>query len=148
MRARIAIEGLKEARRRVDEMGERARRPEPFLRSPAVLRALQRSERRKFATGRFKRISPEWIARKRREGLETRTMVATGRLRAALEGARTPVRRTVYNSQLTWGIPGGRTSLYYAAIQAHRGRRAVVIDKIARDEIADRGAHFLATGFV
>jgi len=147
MRATLKIEGIREARHRVDEVGDRARRPEPALRSPEVLRALQMSERRKFTTGRFKRDTAAWVARKRREGLSQRTMEATGRLRSALENATAPVRRTVFNSQLTWGIRGGRSDLYYAVVQAGRGRRAVVIDRPARAEIAERVETFLAHGF-
>jgi len=147
MRQSLRIEGLREARRRVDEVGERASKPEPALRSDAVLHALQMSERRKFTTGRFPRDTKAWVDRKRREGLSLRTMQATGRLRSALENATAPVRRTVFNASLTWGIRGGRTDLYYARVQAQRGRRAVVIDKPARREISQRVEDFLATGF-
>lgn len=145
--SRLQVFGLKEAMARVDAVGERARRPEPALRSPQVLFALQESERRKFATGRFKRDSKAWVARKRREGLSTRTMVATGRLKAALENATPPVRRTVFNAMMTWGIPGGRTDLYYAAIQRRHGRNAVVVDPLAREHIAGTVQEFLAYGF-
>lgn len=146
-RQMLRVEGLMEARRRVDDVGERAAAPEPALRSPEVLTALQMSERRKFLTGRFRRATPEWVERKRREGLSTRTMQASGRLRSALENATPPVRRTVFNSQLTWGIRGGRTDLYYARVQARRGRRAVVIDRPARVKIAQRVEDFIAGGF-
>lgn len=148
MRALLKVDGIKESRRRVDEVGERARKPEPALRSSYVLRALQESEKRKFSRGRFKRDTPEWVARKRREGLSIRTMEATGRLRTSLEQALAPVRRTVYNATLTWGIRAGRTDLYYAAIQASRGRKAVVIDPLARDAIANRVEVFIAHGFL
>jgi hypothetical protein len=146
-RVLLRIEGLREARERIDDVGDRANRPEPALRSDRVLMALQMSERRKFSTGRFKRDTADWVARKRREGLSPRTMVATGRLKSSLENATPPVRRTVFNSTLTWGIRGGRTDLYYARVQAERGRRSVVIDKPARAEIAQRVEDFLANGF-
>jgi hypothetical protein len=146
-RVLLRIEGLREARERIDDVGDRANRPEPALRSDRVLMALQMSERRKFSTGRFKRDTDDWVARKRREGLSPRTMVATGRLKSSLENATPPVRRTVFNSTLTWGIRGGRTDLYYARVQAERGRRSVVIDKPARAEIAQRVEDFLANGF-
>lgn len=148
MRQSLRIEGLREARKRVDDVGARANAPEPALRSDAVLLALQMSERRKFATGRFKRDTKDWVDRKRREGLSPRTMQATGKLKSSLENATAPVRRTVFNSSLTWGIAGGRTDLYYARVQAQRGRRAVVIDKVARVEIAERVERFLAHGFL
>lgn len=145
---RLQVLGLREARLRIDEVGERARRPEPALRSPRTLFALQESERRKFSTGRFPRDSASWVARKRREGLSTQTMVATSRLKSALENSTPPVRRTVFNAMITWGIPPGRTDLYYAGIQAARGRRAIVIDRIAREEIAGGVQEFIAYGFM
>jgi hypothetical protein len=148
VRQSLQITGVREARERIDDIGDRARRPEPALRSAQVLMALQQSERRKFTTGRFKRASPAWVERKRREGLSPRTMQATGRLRSALENATPPVRRTVFNSQMTWGIRGGRTDLYYAVVQAGRGRRAVVIDRPARAQIAERVEGFIAHGFI
>lgn len=144
---RIQVIGLKEAMARVDEVGERARRPEPALRSPRVLFSLQESERRKFSTGRFRPDTRGWVERKRRMGLSTKTMVATGRLRDALVNATLPVRRTVFNQSMTWGIPGGRTDLYYAAVQRRKGRDAVVIDKLAREQIAGTVQEFLAYGF-
>jgi hypothetical protein len=147
MRQMLRIEGLHEARRRVDAVGDRAQRPEPVLRSDRVLMALQQSERRKFTTGRFKRDTRDWVERKRREGLSPRTMEATGRLRSALENAQAPVRRTVFNSSLTWGMRGSSDVARYAAIQAQRGRRAVVIDRPARAEVAQRVEDFLADGF-
>jgi hypothetical protein len=146
-RQTLRIEGLREARKRVDDVGHRAAAPEPALRSDAVLMALQMGERRKFSTGRFPRDTKAWVDRKRREGLSPKTMQATGRLKSNLENATPPVRRTVFNSSLTWGIRGGRTDLYYARVQAQRGRRAVVIDKLARREVAQRVEDFLATGF-
>lgn len=145
---RLQVTGLREAIHRVDEVGERARRPEPALRSPEVLFELQEAERRKFATGRFKPDTKAWIDRKRREGLSTRTMVASGRAKAALENAMPPVRRTVFNSMITWGIPPGRSDLYYLSVQAHRGRRAVVIDRPAREGVANRVQNFIAYGFI
>lgn len=147
MRATLRIEGLREARKRIDDVGARAQRPEPALRSDDVLRALQMSERRKFTTGRFRRDTKAWVDRKRREGLSPRTMEATRRLRSALENATEPVRRTVFNSQLTWGMRGGSEVARYAAIQAGRGRRAVVIDRPARVRISERVEEFLARGF-
>jgi hypothetical protein len=147
MRSTLRIEGLREARHRVDEVGDRAARPEPVLRSPRVQLALQMGERRKFTTGRFKRDTKEWIARKRREGLSQRTMQASGRLRSVLENATAPVRRTVFNSALTWGMRGGSDVARYAAVQALRGRRAVVIDRPARKDISERVEDFLAHGF-
>lgn len=149
MRSSLRIEGLPEARRRVGEVGERARRPEPALRNERTRLDLQQSERRRFTIYRFKKVTPEWAARKRREGLDRRNMHATNRLAAALENAESgTVRFTVFNNTLTWGLRQGATPTYYAQVQAGRGRRSVVIDRIARREIANRVEHFIASGFI
>lgn len=149
MRASLRIDGLPAARKRIDSMGDRARAPEPVLRSAGTKMDLQMSERRRFYSYRFKPASKEWVARKRREGLSPRTMIASGRLSSALINAESgSVRFTVFNSTLTWGLRQGRSQTYYAQVQAHRGRKAVVIDRPARASIANRVESFLAHGFV
>jgi hypothetical protein len=149
MRSSLRIVGLPEAVHRVDAVGERARRPEPALRAPSTRRDLQESERRRFTNYRFKPATREWVARKRREGLDPRTMHASNRLSSALINADMgSVRFTVFNSTLTWGLRQGRSTTYYAQIQAARGRRSVVIDRVARVNITGRVESFLAHGFV
>ena len=154
IRGRLAVDGLKEAIKRVDEVGDRARRPEPALRAPGTLLDLQLSERRKFARGGWRRITPRWAQQKRRAGLDARTMRATGRLESALTNATHGVRATVWNATLTWGIRAGRSSIYYAQPLAKgvgnppKARRAVVIDKPARQSIAQRTEKFIAYGFL
>lgn len=151
MRATLRVEGVREARKRVDDVGDRARRPEPALRAPGTKMDLQMSERRRFTRYRFKPASPEWVRRKRREGLNPRTMHASDRLSSALENAEMgTVRFTVFNGTLTWGLRHGGpgTPGFYAMVQAGRGRRAVVIDRPARVNIAERVETFLAHGFV
>jgi hypothetical protein len=149
MRSSLRITGLREARDRVDDVGDRARRPEPVLRSSQVRLTLQESARRRFTRYRFKPASPEWVARKRREGLDPRTMRATNRLSSALINAESgTVRLTVFNGVLTWGLRTGATPTYYAVVQAKRGRRAVVIDRPARKEITERVEGFVAYGFL
>lgn len=149
-RGTLVVEGLPEAIHRLDAVGERARFPEPALRAPGTRRALQESERRRFTKYRFRPDTKAWVARKRREGLSTRTMQATGRLRSALENANygEGVRQTVFRSMLTWGIRTGQSPVYYAAVQAKRGRQAVAIDRLARIDIAERVQHFIAYGFL
>lgn len=153
IRARLTVDGLKEAALRVDEVGDRARRPEPALRDDATLLDLQMSERRKFARGGWRKITPRWAQQKRAAGLDARTMRATGRLESALTNATHGVRATVWNSTLTWGIRAGRSDIYYAQPLAKgvgtppKARRAVVIDKPARASIAARVEHFIAYGF-
>ncbi len=154
IRAQLAVDGLKESIRRVDEVGDRARRPEPALRAPGTLLDLQLGERRKFAKGGWRKITPRWAQQKRRAGLDPRTMRATGQLESALTNATHGVRRTVFNATLTWGITLGRSDLYYAQALAKgvgsppKKRRAVVIDKPARESIADRVQQFIAHGFL
>jgi hypothetical protein len=153
MRARLAIEGLKDAVGRVDLVGERARRPEPALRAPQTQLDLQMSERRKFARGRWRRDTPEWIKEKRRRGLDTRTLRATGRLESALTNATHGVKVTVFNGELRWGIHAGRSDIYYAQPLAKGHghtppRRMVVIDRTAREDIALRVALYILDGEV
>jgi hypothetical protein len=114
MRSRLRVDGLQEAVHRIDDVGDRARRPEPALRSHQTLLDLQQSERRKFARGGWRRDSPAWIKEKRRRGLDTRTLRATGRLESALANATDGVKATVYNGALTWGIRRGASDIYYA----------------------------------
>lgn len=146
-RVRLKIDGLKEAQREIGDVGERARRPEPALRAPGTKTDLQMSERRRFSHGRgWKRISPEWAATKRRRGLDPRVMRATGRLESILTNApQGEVRFDAFNGVLRWGLPW-RSTAYYAAAQAKQGRRAVVIDKIARAAIAERISRYITDG--
>ena len=151
MRSTLRIEGIREARKRVDDVGDRARRPEPALRAPGTRMDLQMSERRRFTRYRFKSVTRDWRERKRREGLSTRNMQASGRLKSILENAEGgSIRLNVFNGTLTWGLRSGGPGDpgFYAMVQAGRGRRAVVIDREARANIADRVETFLAHGFV
>ena len=149
-RARLKLEGMDEAIRRVDAVGERARAPEPALRARPTLWDMQLAARRTFLTGRFKPASPEWVARKRREGLSTRTMQATLRLRSALENANRSegVRFSVFNRELRWGLNVTSEVGTYAAAQARAGRRAVRIDIPARRNVAQRVEDFIAHGWL
>lgn len=151
MRSTLRIEGIKEARQRVDDIGDRARRPEPALRAPGTRMDLQLSERRRFQRYRFKPVTKDWRERKRREGLSTRNMQATQRLKSILENAEAgSIRLNVFNGTLTWGLrrAGPGEPGFYAMVQAGRGRRTVVIDRPARASIAQRVESFLAHGFV
>lgn len=152
IRARVTVEGLKEAQLRLDDVGLRARRPEPTLRSRATERALVRSEQRAFAKG-WKRDTPKWATYKRHHRLDPRVLRATGRLEHALTRVdQAGTEFSAYNSTLRWGIKPGRSDLYYAQAlakgvgHAHTKRRMVVIDKPARAQIADIVAHYIASG--
>lgn len=157
MRSNLRVEGIREARARTDEVGQRGRRPEPALRASATLLDLQQSERRKFQRGGWRRASPAWIREKRRRGLDARTLRATGRLESALINATHGVKATVFNGQLTWGIRAGQSDLYYAQALSKGWtsssgrvppRRMVVIDKTAKDRTSMRVQRYIADGTV
>ena len=148
-RVSIRVEGLRDAREMIGAVGDRARRPEAALRSPATLDALQDGERRRFG-GRFSpRVTREWAARKRRLGLDSRAMRATGALERTLTRGRPPmVRFSAFNGVLTWGLPA-RSPVWYAAVHARKpGRRTVVIDKKAKTDITQVVAVWIAQGRV
>lgn len=132
---------------RLDEVGDRARRPEPALRADATKLDLQESERRRFSHRRgWKRTTDDWAREKRRRGLDPRVMRATGQLESILTNAPSgEIRFDAFNGVLRWGLPW-RSTAYYAAAQAKQGRRSVVIDKTARASISDRVSRFIATG--
>jgi hypothetical protein len=148
IRATLKVDGLKEATLRLDDLGGRARHPQPALRHGNTTLDLQKSERRKFARGGWRKDSPRWIEQKRRAGLDTRTLRATGQLQSAMENATHGVRATVVGPDLRWGLLRGRSDIYYAQALAlgPPARRMVVIDKTARDAIATRVQSFIAFG--
>lgn len=153
MRSRLRVDGLQEAVRRIDVVGERGRRPEPALRAQQTRRDLTASEQRRFASSRgWKRLTPGWVSEKRRRGLDPRILRATGRLERSLTSG-TGITFKAFNGTLTWGIPRGRSDLYYAQALAKGttsmpARRMVVIDRAARDRIAIRVERYVAYGEV
>lgn len=136
MRARLDIEYLREAQQRIDKVGERAKAPEPALRSHAMLAALRANERRLFASNKWTKNTRKWDARKRKRGLSPKRMQASGLLRLILEAGNTgsAVRFSAYNGTLIYGLYGGRTAVFYARILADRDRRRrpVRLDKVFR----------------
>jgi hypothetical protein len=157
VRARLEIEGIREARARTDQVGLRARRPEPALRSQMTRNDLLGSQRRQWASGGravgtgWPKDKPSWAAEKRREGLDPRVMRARGRLeRVATTGEGFVFR--AYNGTLWWGIPARSAEPYAEPLargaRGRRGRRSVVIDPIAVSSIADRTGAYIADGFV
>lgn len=154
MRSRLEVTGLRENVDRLDDIGDRARRPEPALRSPQTLERLNASERRKFARGGWQRDTSAWIARKRREGLSARTLVAHGELERALtRGAGPGIVFSAYNAELKFGIRAGRSHIYYAqalakGVRGRRKSRMVVIDRQAKVEIATSVERFVVTGVI
>lgn len=125
------------------------------MRSNSVKDDILESERRRFARGTgWRKDTPKWVAEKRRSGLDTRVMRATGHLERALTtGADPAITFQAFNSTLRWGIRAGRSDLYYAAPLArgttrHPPRRMVVIDQVARVRIAGRIEHYIATGII
>lgn len=154
-RARFQVEGLKEAVERVDDVGERARQPEPALRSDVVLGYLMAGEGRKFRRGGWQKDTPAWVARKRARGWQTRTLVKTGRLEDALvrlgPKGHNDILFRAWNGELTWGIRPGRSDLYYSqalakGVRGRRPSRMVLIDKETKQLIAAHVQKYIATG--
>lgn len=110
-------------------------------------------ERRQFASdgravgGGWPRGKASWRREKAERHLDPRPMRATGRLQHALESG-TGMTFRAFNGTLTWGIPLGRSDVYYAAPLARRRRRAVVIDPVATDRIAGRISGWIADGVI
>lgn len=150
---RADVERILEAQNMIGGVGDRARAPEPALRSQATLRALQRGERRVFARSRFKKNSAAWDRRKRRKGLSPKRMQASGLLRLILEGGgsvsgNSVVQFSAFRGELRFGLRGGRTIVYYARILADRdrSRRVVKVDQPARIDIVDIVAGYVFDG--
>lgn len=148
MRAAVRIEGYREVRERLDDIGTRARRPEQGMRSRSVVAALRAGEARRFNRRINPAASRQWVARKRRQGLDPRTLRATGRLERALTMTGGSARVTAYNGELRWGLPGSEPSSKYAAILAaeRRSWRVVVIDVPARKAVSDHILRYIITG--
>lgn len=152
IRATLRVDGIKEARLRTDLVGLRARRPEPALRATETLDDLTAGERRRFDSTRgWRRNTPAWTREKRRRGLDPRVARATGRLERALTSPASARGLTfrAFNGTLYWGIPQGRSDLFYAqAIAKNRGGRrgikTVVIDMETRRRIAVRLERYIA----
>jgi hypothetical protein len=152
----LRVEGLKETRLMLDDVGARARRPETVLRSQGSRDELQAGEARRFNNPRgWRRNTDRWTTYKRRHGLDTRTARATGLLERALTvtevGQAHGVTFRAYNGVLYWGIPGGRSDLYRAKAIARarggrRGIKVVVIDKATKQRIVMRIQRYVAEG--
>lgn len=153
IRASFKVDGIRETRKRIDSVGQRARRPEPALRSGFTKRDVTASERRRFSHNRgWRRLQPSWVQEKRRRGLDPRILRATGQLERALTTGNGMTFRA-YNGVLFWGIPRGRSDLFYAQALAKgtngkRGRRMVVIDKDAKGRISRRVESYIAHGWM
>lgn len=152
--ARVSVEGLKEARARVDDVGIRARQPEPVLRSPGVFADLLASEERRFGTNAgWRRDTSKWVADKQRHGWDQRTLRKTGELERQLTRGGPSIVFTAWNGTMTFGVRGGRSTLYYAAPLARgaRGgakRRMVRIDRVATYRISGRISRYITYGIV
>lgn len=134
MRYRIDVDGIVEARKRLDGVGERARRPEPALRSDAMRRAFNANEERVFAGNRFPRNTRKWDARKRRKGLSSKRMQASGLLRRILTTAayRQSVHWHAFNGVLTAGLKDGPHVAHYASALVKRDRKRRVVKATRR----------------
>lgn len=146
-RISIRVTGLRAAQTMIGDVGNRARAPEPALRTDRVMSILHMAEHRRFGQRFSPRATRAWAARKRREGLDPRMMRATGALERTLTRGRPPdVAFKAYNSVLSWGLKW-RSPVWYAAVHQKRpGRRVVVIDKRAAGQITDIVTAYVATG--
>jgi hypothetical protein len=152
-RTYLRIEGLPQTRRMLTDVGDRGRRPEPALRSRATLDLLTRGEAEQFASGQgWPRENRAWASEKRRRGLDPRVMRATGRLERALtRGGGAGLTHTAYDGVMRFGIPRGRSDIYYAQALAKRRRRryrSVVIRPATRDAIAFVVLRYIDVGAV
>jgi hypothetical protein len=144
--ALLQVDGLRETMTRLDAMGERARRPEPALRARGTQTDLEQSEKRRFDKQKgWAKLSKRWVREKRRRGLKSGTLRATGRLERALTNTvkSLGVRLNVFNSVLEFGVRRGRSDIYYAQPLATgtsrmKPRQMVVIDEIAQIGISER----------
>jgi hypothetical protein len=153
MRARLRVEGLTEAIDRVDLVGERARAPEPVLRSEAVRREFLESERRKFDRGGWRRDTPRWVAYKRAHGFDVRTLRMTGQLERQLTIGGPGTMYHARGSSVTFGVRPGPGSVYYAQPLAkgsatRPARRMVVFDTAARMRVSVQVERYIADGIV
>lgn len=145
MRAIIKSEGLKAIEA---QLGKMAVRDRALLDDPVVRRELEHSAARRFQRG-IRQAKRTWRLEKRARGLRDRPLQATGDAFRALTAGTGPKANAVQFKRtyggVVFGVKPGRSDLYY--MQAHhRGyqsthgrvapRRAVVIDKQARENIA------------
>lgn len=145
MRVIIKDEGLKEAERRLGKLVVRDR---GLLDTEDVRRELEHSVARRFQRG-LRQAKRAWRLEKRKRGLRDRPLQATGSAFRALTSGTGPAAsgvqfKRVYGG-VVFGVKPGRGDLYYMHVHS-RGyetsggrvapRRAVVIDKQARENIA------------
>jgi hypothetical protein len=147
----VKTEGLKEAVRDVGEMGDRARDLKPPLQASVI--HWQHAERRRFATNRgWKKDTEKWAKQKRRQGLDARTMRATGRLEAALTNATVGSGAIALATKniLTVGVKRGQSPIYYARPLAKKTRtnprQSVVFDRKAKLATGETVMEYVTTG--
>lgn len=141
-RAGVEITGLKQAQDRIGDVANRAREPLPAPVARQVLRELQASERRRFATGRgWRKLTPRWVAYKRTHGFDTRKLVMTGGLERSLTHGGGDVRFIASRYQIVFGLAAKREYM----ILAHT-RRPVMIDRDARKEIPQIVQRYIGQG--
>jgi hypothetical protein len=142
----IQVNGVHATQLMLDGIEQRGGNIEPYLRSMEVQHQLEASANRRMESYPFRPVTLRWRARKREEGLDPRTMHASNRLAQALERTTSDVRIDAQRTTLTWGIRKNSDLWVRTHVQAKRGRRAVVIDATAEQNIALGIVKYIAYG--
>jgi hypothetical protein len=142
----ITVNGVTGTQMMLDGIEDRGGNVAPYLRGLEVKHALEASATRRMEQYPFRPVTRAWRAQKAREGLSPRTMHASERLARALEHTTRDVRLDASRTTLTWGIQRNSDLWMRTHVQATRGRRAVVIDATASENIALGLAEFIVTG--
>lgn len=133
MRFELELSGARGAEHRLEGVGRRA--ADISAAGGRILGELRAGERRQFATGTgWPRLAASTLARKRRQGLDPRTLRATGLLEQVLTRPAQQAHGQVAAAdadEIRFGIRGGRTDVFYGRFhQRGKGvpeRRVVVL---------------------
>jgi|SRR5262245_45205154 len=147
LNARIEVNGVASTQLMIDGLQKRGHNVEPILQSIQVKHYLEQSANRRMEGYPFRPVTARWRRRKAQEGLDPRTMHASNRLANALAHTTSgDVKIDASATTLTWGIQKSSDLWIRTHVQATRGRRAVVIDATAEDNIALAIGKYVAFG--
>jgi hypothetical protein len=144
----IKTEGFRQARQRLDSVGDRGRNLRPAF--EVSITYWQQSERRRFASARgWRKVSRNWTEAKRRRGLDARAMRASGQLERALvnvDRSKGVVARATEDA-LFVGVQPGASDIHYARYQAKQGRQPVRFDTQARKDTSETVMEYVSSGW-
>lgn len=136
---------------RLDSVGRRMVDARPAFRT--IARDLMAGERQRFDTegfGRWPRLDPDTIRRKRRSGQSDRVLEASGRLRRALTSPGAPGQRLdIDRDQLRFGLQPNGAAYYGRFHQVGKGvpkRRVVGVTPRQRVKISGNLRDWILTG--